>query len=86
MNTSTNVKKILNSIETLSPEEQTLLVQQLQQKNEDISADNPWIKYAGMFKDDPQFDEFLTEMEFYRQELDTEIAQNNETFSNENKE
>ena len=35
-----------------------------------------------MFKDDPQFDEFLAEMESYRQELDTEIEQNNETFEN----
>jgi hypothetical protein len=73
MNTSTNVKNILNSIETLSPEDKTLLLQQLQNKKEDISSDNPWIKYAGMFKDDPQFDEFLTEMESYRQELDTGI-------------
>jgi hypothetical protein len=73
MNTSTNVKNILNSIETLSPEDKTLLVQQLQQQKEYISSDNPWIKYAGMFKDDPQFDEFLTEMESYRQKLDTEI-------------
>ncbi len=75
MNTSTNVKNILNSIETLSPEDKTLLVQQLQNKKEDISSDNPWIKYAGMFKDEPQFDEFLTEMESYRQELDNEIEQ-----------
>ena len=84
MNTSTNVKNILNSIETLSPEDKTLLVQQLQNKKEDIASDNPWIKYAGMFKDDPQFDEFLAEMESYRQELDNEIEQNNEPFSNEN--
>jgi hypothetical protein len=73
MNTSTNVKNILNSIKILSPEEKNLLVEQLQHKKEDISSDNPWIKYAGMFKDDPQFDEFLTEMESYRHKLDTEI-------------
>ena len=62
MNTSTKLRKIINSIETLSPEEQTLLVEQIQQKKETISVDNPWIKYAGMFKDDPQFDEFITEI------------------------
>ena len=84
MNTSTNIKNILKSIETLSPESKNLLVQQLQNKEEDISSDNPWIQYAGMFKDDPQFDEFLAEMESYRQKLDSEIEHNNETFSNEN--
>lgn len=80
MNTSTNIKNILKSIETLSPESKNLLVQQLQNKEEDISSDNPWIKYTGMFKDDPQFDDFLAEMESYRQELDSEIKHNNETF------
>lgn len=72
MNTSTNIKNLLKSIEILSPESKTLLVQQLQNKKEDISSDNPWIKYAEMFKNDPQFDEFLAEMESYRQELDSE--------------
>ena len=80
MNTSTNIKNLLKSIEILSPESKTLLVQQLQNKKEDISSDNPWIKYAEMFKNDPQFDEFLAEMESYRQELDSEIEHNNETF------
>lgn len=80
MNTSTNIKNILKSIETLSPESKNLLVQQLQNKEEDISSDNPWIKYTGMFKDDPQFDDFLAEMESYRQELDSDIKHNNETF------
>ncbi|NET15918.1 MAG: hypothetical protein F6K08_25390 [Okeania sp. SIO1H6] len=84
MNTSNNIKNILKSIEILSPEDKILLVQQLQNKKENISSDNPWIKYAGMFKDDPQFDEFLGEMESYRQELDSEIKHNNETFSNDN--
>ncbi len=61
MNTSTKLRKILNSIEQLQP------------KKDNISPDNPWIKYAGMFKDDPQFEEFITEMASYRQELDSEV-------------
>ena len=76
MNPSTNLTNILSSIETLSPEDKTLLVENLQQQKEKISADNPWIKYAGMFQDDPQFEEFLTEMKSYRQELDYEIEPN----------
>ncbi|NET44148.1 hypothetical protein [Okeania sp. SIO2B3] len=59
MNISTNIKNILKLIETLSPEDKNLLVQQLQNKKENISSDNPWIKYAGMFKYDSQFDEIL---------------------------
>ena len=31
---------------------------------------NPWLKYAGMFADDPDFDEVLEEIEAYRKELD----------------
>ena len=28
--------------------------------------EHPWLKWAGMFKDDPTFDEFLDEIEAYR--------------------
>ena len=31
---------------------------------------NPWVEYAGMFEDDPQFDEFLEAMKEYRQEVE----------------
>lgn len=31
-----------------------------------------WMKFAGMWKDDPTFDDFLTEIETYRKELDKE--------------
>lgn len=35
---------------------------------------NPWVKFAGMFKDDPLFDDFLEDMAAYRRELDAEVA------------
>jgi excisionase family DNA binding protein len=35
---------------------------------------DPWIKFAGMFKDDPLFDEFVEDMAAYRRELDAEVA------------
>lgn len=35
-------------------------------------TENPWMKFAGMFKDDPQFDEMLEYIEQYRRELDAE--------------
>lgn len=34
--------------------------------------DNPLMQYAGMFKDDSQFEQVLAEIEMYRHELDAE--------------
>lgn len=39
-----------------------------------VEESNPWIKFAGMFKDDPLFDEFVEEMAKNRRELDDEIT------------
>ncbi|MBD2663773.1 hypothetical protein B6N60_01336 [Richelia sinica FACHB-800] len=39
-----------------------------------VEESNPFIKFAGMFKDDPLFDEFVEEMDKNRRELDEEIA------------
>lgn len=36
-------------------------------------AEHPWMKFAGMFKDDPQFDEVLAYIESERRELDTQM-------------
>jgi hypothetical protein len=35
---------------------------------------NPWVKFSGIFKDDPLFDEFVEEMEKYRRKIDAEAA------------
>lgn len=37
------------------------------------SLEHPWMKFAGMFKDDPQFDEMLAYIEADRRELDAEM-------------
>jgi len=34
---------------------------------------NPWIDSAGVYKDDPTYDEFLEEIAKYRRELDVEM-------------
>jgi predicted RNase H-like HicB family nuclease len=39
------------------------------------ASENPWVKYAGVFKDDPLFNEMLHSIEQYRQELDAELAE-----------
>lgn len=35
---------------------------------------NPWIKFAGMWKDNPDFDEFQAAIQRHRRELDAELA------------
>ena len=34
------------------------------------NAVDPWAKFAGMWEDDPTFDDFLSEVAAYRKELD----------------
>lgn len=44
-----------------------------------VEQSDPWVKFAGMFKDDPLFDEFVEDMAAYRRELDAEVAANENT-------
>jgi hypothetical protein len=39
---------------------------------EPTNHEHPWMKFAGMWKDDPTFDDFLAEIKAYREELDKE--------------
>ncbi|MFB2937473.1 type II toxin-antitoxin system HicB family antitoxin [Aerosakkonemataceae cyanobacterium BLCC-F154] len=38
-------------------------------------SENPWIKFAGMYKDNPLFNDMLSEMEAYRREVDEELEE-----------
>ncbi|NEP43316.1 MAG: type II toxin-antitoxin system HicB family antitoxin [Okeania sp. SIO2H7] len=35
--------------------------------------EHPWMKFAGMFKDDPYFDEMMADIEAFRRERDAEM-------------
>lgn len=79
MNTPTSVQNILDSIQKLSPEEQTFLLNTLQKQHQinenqptETNSDNPWIKLAGKYENDPQYDEVLAYIEEYRHSLDEE--------------
>ncbi|HAX80443.1 MAG TPA: HicB family protein [Cyanobacteria bacterium UBA11372] len=37
--------------------------------------ENPWMKFAGKYKDDPLFDDMVAEIEAYRRELDAEMEE-----------
>ncbi|MEA5619423.1 hypothetical protein VB711_16460 [Cronbergia sp. UHCC 0137] len=42
---------------------------------EPAKTEHPWMKFAGMYKDDPQFDQVLEYIEEYRRELDVEMEE-----------
>ncbi|WP_017744174.1 hypothetical protein [Scytonema hofmannii] len=37
-------------------------------------SEHPWMKFAGMYKDNSLFDEVVLNIEAYRRELDTEMG------------
>ncbi|MDJ0553830.1 MAG: DUF4209 domain-containing protein [Microcoleaceae cyanobacterium MO_207.B10] len=39
-----------------------------------VDLSDPWVRYAGMFKDDPFFDEFVENMAAYRREVDEQVT------------
>ncbi len=53
------------------------------QYQQQVEESDPWVKFAGMFKDDPLFDEFVEDMAAYRRELDAEMG-DDEVTSEEN--
>lgn len=46
--------------------------QQLRAEEAADQSDNPWLKYAGIFADDPTFDDFLEKIAEYRREVGAE--------------
>lgn len=50
---------------------------------EPAKKENPWMKFAGMFEDDPHFDEVQQYIAEYRHELDTKMEENNQTIENQ---
>ena len=45
------------------------------QEIEAPETEHPWMKFAGKYKDDPQFDDMLADIEAYRRELDAEMEE-----------
>jgi len=69
---------IITKIRQLSPDQlQNLekLIDQLYQANHSTEKPHPWLEFAGIFKDDPSFDQFLQEMETYRKEVDAQAEE-----------
>ena len=65
-------EKIITQIRQLSPDEIQKLeefIDQLSQSSDSIEKPHPWLELAGMFKDDPFFDEFVEAMAEERRRL-----------------
>ena len=75
INLTLTEETIITKIRQLSPDEIQKLeefIDQLSQANHPTEKPHPWLEFAGIFKDDPSFDQFLQEMENYRQEVDVQ--------------
>jgi predicted RNase H-like HicB family nuclease len=40
-----------------------------------VTSEHPWLQFAGMWADDPMWDDFVTEVAAYRQEMDKTDAE-----------
>jgi predicted RNase H-like HicB family nuclease len=40
-----------------------------------VTAEHPWLQFAGMWADDPTWDDFVAEVAAYRQEMDKADAE-----------
>lgn len=64
------VEQVIALVKQLPLEGKKAIFEVLQ--NELVEQENTWLKLAGKYKDDPQFDEMLAYIEAERQELDTQ--------------
>jgi hypothetical protein len=65
-------EKIITKIRQLSPDAIQKLeefIDQLSQSSDSTEKPHPWLEFAGIFKDDPSFDEFVEAMAEERRRL-----------------
>ena len=62
------LEKLIKILQEREPEIVTLELEPPQ-------TEHPWMKFAGMFKNDPQFDEMLAYIEADRRELDAQMEE-----------
>ncbi len=71
---ATTKEEAINNLHELM-ENRLKNVEIVTQEIESPTTEHPWMKFAGMFKDDPQFDHMLADIEAYRRELDAEMEE-----------
>ena len=65
------VEQIIKLVKQLPPEGKKAVFQALTE--EFTENEHPWLKLAGKYQDDPQFDEMLANIEAERRDLDAEM-------------
>ncbi|HMZ79316.1 MAG TPA: type II toxin-antitoxin system HicB family antitoxin [Acidobacteriota bacterium] len=63
------IAKVKSAIEAQLSQGELIVVEVVSKS--DPSLPNPWLKYMGIFADDPTFDDFLEEVSAYRRQMDT---------------
>ncbi len=71
---SPELERILSQAQQLDRESQIQLISRLshQTQPQPERVENPWLAIAGSLSDDPFFDDYIAEIERYRQELDSQ--------------
>lgn len=62
------IEQIIALVRQLSPEERQKVFEVLQEEQKETQ--HPWLKFAGKYRDDPQFEEMLAHIESERQKMD----------------
>ncbi len=69
---SPELEQILSQAQQLDRESQIQLISRLSNQTQPQPEENPWLAIAGSLSDDPFFDEYIAEIERYRQEVDSQ--------------
>jgi hypothetical protein len=69
---SPELERILSQAQQLDRESQIQLISCLSNQTQPQPEENPWLAIAGSLSDDPFFDDYIAEIDRYRQELDSQ--------------
>ena len=64
------IEQVISLVRQLPPEGKKKVLEILQ--SEQVETEHPWLKFAGKYQNDSQFDEMLTYIEEERQKIDDE--------------
>jgi hypothetical protein len=69
---SPELERILSQAQQLDRASQLQLISRLSNQTQPQPEENPWLAIAGSLVDDPFFDDYIAEIDRYRQEVDAQ--------------
>jgi hypothetical protein len=69
---SPELERILSQAQQLDRASQIQLISRLSNQTQSQPEENPWLAIAGSLVDDPFFDDYIAEIDRYRQEVDAQ--------------